>query len=73
MTREGYCSELAYQSPSVTNEEQELLALVFLFRPDEKNRLVKKVLSEKEEQKQTSVQKSTIEEENVPWLCYTCF
>ena len=27
----------------------------------------------KEEQKQTAVQKSTIEEENVPWVCYTCF
>jgi len=62
-----------HQSPSVTNEEQFLLALVFLFRPAEKNRLVKKVLSEKEEQKQTDVQKSTIEEENVPWVCYTCF
>jgi len=45
----------------------------FMFRPVEKNRLVKKVLSEKEEQKQTAVQKSTIEEENVPWVCYTCF
>src|SRR6266849_4898803 len=29
--------------------------------------------SEKEEQKQTAVQKSTIEEEHVPWVCYTCF
>jgi len=62
-----------HQSPSVTNEEQELLALVFLFRPAEKNRLVKKVLLEKEGQKQTAVQKSTIEEENVPLVCYTCF
>ena len=60
-------------SPSVTNEEQELLALVFLFRPAEKNRLVKKVLLKKEGQQQTAVQKSTIEEENVPWVCYTCF
>ena len=35
-----------HQSPSVINQEQELLALVFLFRPAEKNRLVKKVLLE---------------------------
>lgn len=49
---------------SVTTEEQVLLALVFLFRPAEKNRLVKKVLLEKEGQKQTSAQKSTIEKES---------
>jgi len=36
---------------------QELLALVFLFLPTEKNRLVKNVLLEKEGQKQTAVQK----------------
>jgi hypothetical protein len=41
-----------HQSPSVTNEEQELLALVFLFRPAEKNRLVKNVLFEKDRSKQ---------------------
>jgi len=62
-----------HQSPSVTNEEQELLALVFLFRPAEKNRLLKKVLLKKEGQQQTSVQKNTIEEENGPLVCYTCF
>ena len=62
-----------HQSPSVTNEEQELLAWVFLFRPAEKNRLVKKVLLKKEGQQQTAVQKSTIEEENVLLVCYTCF
>jgi hypothetical protein len=50
-----------------------LLALVFLFRPAEKNRLVKNVLSEQEGQKQTSLQKSTIEEEHVLLVCYTCF
>jgi hypothetical protein len=60
-------------SPSVTTEEQVLFALVFLFRSVEKNRLVKIVLLEKEGQKQTSVQKSTIEEENVLLVCYTCF
>ena len=38
-------------SEPVTNEEQELLALVFLFRPVEKNRLVKNVLLEKEERR----------------------
>ena len=49
-----------HQSPSVTTEEQVLLvlfALVFLFRPAEKNRLVKNVLLEKEGQKRTAVQK----------------
>jgi hypothetical protein len=65
--------DCVHQSPAVTNEEQKLLALVFLFRPAEKNRLVKKVLLEKEGQKQTAVQKSTIEEENVLLVCYTCF
>jgi hypothetical protein len=63
-----------HQSPSVTNEEQELLALVFLFRSTEKNRLLKKVLLEKEGEKQTELfKKSMIEEENVPSVCYTCF
>jgi hypothetical protein len=52
-----------HQSTSVINEEQELLALIFLFRPTEKNRLLKEVLLEKEGQKQTDLQKSTIEEE----------
>jgi hypothetical protein len=49
------------------------IAWVCRFRPTEKNRLVKNILLKKEGQKQTSVQKSTIEEENVPLVCYTCF
>jgi hypothetical protein len=45
------------QSPTVTNKEQERLALVCRFRPAEKNRLVKNILLEKEGQKPTVVQK----------------
>ena len=37
-----------HKPPAVLNEEQELLALVFLFQPSEKNRPVKKVLLEQE-------------------------
>jgi GAF domain-containing protein len=35
--------------------------------------LARLVRTKKEEQKQTAVQKSTIEEEIVPLVCYTCF
>ena len=44
-------------SQPVTNEEQEPLALGYRLQPTEKNRLVKNILLEKEEQKPTAVQK----------------
>jgi len=56
-----------HQSPSVTNEEQELLALVFLFRPAEKNKPVESILLEQEEQRS---KKSTIEEVFFFSVCY---
>jgi hypothetical protein len=43
--------DCVHQSPPVTNEEQEPLALGYRLRPTEKNRLVKNVLLEEEEHK----------------------
>jgi hypothetical protein len=64
--------DCVHQSPAVANEEQERRALVYRFRPAEKNRLVKNVLLEKDISKQP-LKKGKIEEENVPSMCYTFF
>ena len=49
--------DCVHQSPAVTNEEQERLVLLCRLRLAEKNRLVKKVLLEKEGQKRTAVKR----------------